>query len=273
MQVTRKLLSTRQGTLAFAGLAGVLALAILLAFMSGYKRSLNGDAQPVTVLVARDAVAKGTSGDLIAEKGKFQATGLKRDQVKEGAFTDPASLRGQVAAHDLVRGQQLTVADFTKPTNHVLSRLEGDQRAVTIPLDSSHGMLDTVETGDHVDVLAGFQVEPAGSGQSRPVLRVLLQDVEVLEAPGAEKSGGLGGSGQTKNVVLKVSEQQASELAFSSEYGKVLITLRPPAGATEKKPSLVTLDRLLLGMDPIPVDRFLAKKRGLIKNVYEGGGF
>ena len=45
---------------------------------------------------------------MIAEKGLFQATGFKRDQVKEGAITDPASLRGQVAVHDLVPGQQLT---------------------------------------------------------------------------------------------------------------------------------------------------------------------
>ena len=270
MQLIRKSLSTREGTLAFAGLAGVLAIAILVAFMNGYKKSVDRSALPVTVLVARDTLAKGTPGDLLAQKGMFQATGLKREQVKEGAITDPASLRGLVAAHDLVRGQQLTTADFVRPGNGVLSRLDADQRAVTIPLDSAHGALANVHTGDHVDVYAGFEVEPGGSGRSHPVLRELLQDVVVLEAPGEEKQGGLGGGSPTKNLVLQVDAKSAPELAFASDNGKLWIVLRPPAGARAKTPSLATLDRLLLGMDPIPVDRFLAKKRGLIAKVYQG---
>jgi Flp pilus assembly protein CpaB len=264
VQLMRKSLSTREGTLAFAGFAGVLALAVLLVFMNGYKKSVDDGAQPVTVLVARDTLAKGTPGDVLAAKGLFQATGLKREQVKEGAITDPASLRGLVAAHDLVRGQQLTTADFVRPGNGVLSRLDAGERAVTIPLDSAHGALANVRAGDHVDVYAGFEVEPGGSGRSYPVLRELLQDVAVLEAPGEDKQGGLGGGSPTKNLVLRVDARQAPELAFASDNGKLWIALRPPAGARPKIPSLVTLDRLLLGQPPIPVDRSLAKKRGLI---------
>lgn len=269
MHMTRKLLSTRQGTLGFASLAGLLAVGVLFAFMHGYKRTVDDGAQPVTVLVARSSLPKGVSGDVIAEKGMFQATGLKRDQLKEGAVTDPASLRGQVAKHDLVRGQQLTAADFGTPSNRVLSRLQGDQRAVAIPVDSSHGMVGQIQTGDHVDVLAGFQVQPEGTGgRARPVVRVLLQNVEVLQAPPAPKQG-LGAQSQSQTLVLRVSDKDAPQLAFSSDNGKVWVMLRPPAGAKQRTPSLVTLDRLLLGMDPIPVDRFLAKKRGLISK----GGF
>ena len=270
MQTTRKLLSTRQGTLVFAALAGLLAIGVLLVFMQGYKNSVDEGAQPVTVLVARDSLPKGVSGDVIAAKGMFQATGFKRDQVKEGAVTDPASLRGQVAVHDLVRGQQLTVADFSRPTNPVLSKLSEDQRAVTIPLDSAHGMVGQIQTGDHVDVFAGFQVQPDGTGgRARPIMRVLLQDVEVLQAPEVPK-GGFGGQQQTQNVVLRVSDKDAPQLAFSIDNGKVWISLRPPAGAKQEPPSLITLDRLLLGMDPIPVDRFLQNKRAALAELYKG---
>jgi Flp pilus assembly protein CpaB len=255
MRTTRKLLSTREGTFAFATLAGLLAVGLLLAFMGAYRNSVDEGAQPVTVLVARESLPKGASGDVIAEKGQFQATGFKRDQVKEGAVTDPASLRGQVAVHNLVRGQQLTVSDFSRPKNPVLSRLADDQRAMTLPLDAAHGMAGQIQTGDHVDVFAGFQVQPVGSGgRTHPVLRVLLQDVEVLQAPPAPKQGGLGGGGQTQNVVLRVSDKDAPQLAFSSDNGKLWISLRPAAGAKQDAPSMVTLNRLLLGMDPIPVD-------------------
>jgi Flp pilus assembly protein CpaB len=272
VKLTRKLLSTRQGTLAVAALAAIVALALVLTFISGYKRQLNADAQPVTVLVARESVAKGTSGDLMAAKGLFQATGLQRDQIKQGAITDPAALRGMVAAHDLVRGQQLTVADFTRPSNQLLSRLASDERAVAVPLDAAHGMLAEVQAGDHVDVFAGFDVQPNGTGQSRPVLRELLQDVQVLEAPGAGKQGGIGsGSMSTENLVLKVPEEDAPELAFASDNGKLWITMRPPAGARQRAPSLVTLERLLVGMPPIPINGSPAKKRALTNRIDQGG--
>jgi Flp pilus assembly protein CpaB len=253
----RRSLSTREGTLAFAGVAGVLALAVLLVFMNGYKKSVDNGAQPVTVLVARDTLAKGTPGDVLAQKGMFQATGLKREQVKEGAITDPASLRGLVAAHDLVRGQQLTTADFVRPGNGVLSRLDAGQRAVTIPLDSAHGALANVRAGDHVDVYAGFEVEPGGSGRSRPVLRELLQDVMVLEAPGADKKGGLGGGSPTQNLVLRVDAQHAPELAFASDNGKLWLALRPSANALTAPPSVVTAETLMLGVPPIAVYKSL----------------
>jgi len=271
VQATRKILATREGTLAFAAIAALAAIAVLLMFMRGYKHRLNVGADPVTVLVAKEALPKGSSGDLIAKKGLFQATGFKRDEVKEGAITDPASLRGTVASHDLVAGQQFTTADFTKPTDPVLSKLGDDQRAVTLPLDSAHGMIGEIHAGDHVDVFAGFQVQPDGSARPRPVLRVLLQDVEVLKAPDTgAKQGGVGGANQTQNVVLRVREKDAPQLAFSQDNGKLWIALRPQAGATQGTPSIVTLDRLLLGMDPIPVDGSVSKQRDLINKVYRG---
>jgi len=71
-------------------------------------------------------------------------------------------------------------------------------------------------------------------------------------------------------VTLRLSEKAMPELAFASDNGKVWIVLRAQAGAKQSAMSLVTLDRLLLGLDPIPVDRFLSKKRSLIRKVYRG---
>jgi Flp pilus assembly protein CpaB len=269
MTAIRKILSTRRGTLGLACVAAVVAGVALLIFVNSYKRTLDANAEPVTVLVARDALPKGSSGDLIAKKGLFEATGLKREQLEEGALTDPASMLGMVTTHEIVPGQQLTTSDFAKPTDPVMSGLAAGDRAMTIALDSAHGMIGDVQAGDHVDVLAGFQVQPDGSGRPRPVLRTLLQDVEVLKAP-KESTKQAMGAAQTQNVVLRVPEKSSPELAFSSDNGKVWIVLRPQAGADQSPPSLVTLDRLLLGMPPIPVDRFLSKKRGLISKIYQG---
>jgi pilus assembly protein CpaB len=263
MKVTRKFMSTREGTLAFAVLAALGAAAVLMVFISGYKHSVDASAEPVTVLVAKNPLPKGSSGDTIAAKGLFQATGLKRDQVKDGAITDPGSLRGQVAKHAIVRGQQLTTADFGAPTDPVLSKLSDDSRAVTVPLDAAHGMVGQIQAGDHVDVYAGFEVQPDGAGRPRPVLRELLQNVEVLKAPPVEDDAIKGGAGasQTEGIVLSVLAKDAPQLAFSSDNGKLWIILRPQVGGETHKPTLVNLERLLLGEDPIPVDQFSALKR------------
>jgi Flp pilus assembly protein CpaB len=267
MQTTRKILSTREGTLAVAGVAALLAVAVLLAFMHGYKRSVDVGAEPVTVLVAKGPLLKGSSGDEIATKGLFQATGFKREQVKEGAITDPGSLRGLVATHALVPGQQLTTSDFARPTDPVLSKLSEDQRAVTIPIDTAHGMIGQVQSGDHVDILAGFVVQDDGSTRPRPVLRTLLQDVEVLKAPPpGQAAGGLGAQNQAQNIVLRVRDQDAAEVAFSSDNGKIWVVLRPQAGAHDAGPSLVTLQRLLVGLPPIPLGQ-----RDAIQKAYGGG--
>src|SRR3954451_16972504 len=88
MNLMRRVLSTREGTIAFA----VLAAVVLMAFTRGYKHSVERNGEEVTALVAKDALPKGSPGDVIAEKGLFQPTGFARDQVKDGAITDPATL-------------------------------------------------------------------------------------------------------------------------------------------------------------------------------------
>jgi Flp pilus assembly protein CpaB len=267
VQRTRKLLSSRQGTVIVALAAGMVAVLVLLTFVHRYKASLDKRAEPVTVLVARGGLPKGSSGDHIARKGLFQATGFQRARIKEGAITDPASLRGQVAVRDIAPGQQLTTADFARPTNPVLSQLGPDERAVTVPLDAAHGMIGQVQSGDHVDVFAGFIVQADGLGRPRPVLRVLLQDVEVLAAPKASPTrGGLNSATQTQNIVLRVKVEDAPQVAFTSDNGKLWISLRPQAGAQASKPSLVVLDRLLMGKPPIPLD-----SSGTTKRIYGGG--
>jgi hypothetical protein len=60
-----------------------------------------------------------------------------------------------------------------------------------------------------------------------------------------------------------VSDSQAVELAFASDNGKVWVALRPQAGATQDDISLMNLDRMVLGMDPIPIDRVRAQGKAL----------
>jgi Flp pilus assembly protein CpaB len=141
------------------------------------------------------------------------------------------------------------------------SKLTGDQRIVAIPLDASHGLTNDLAAGDHVDVYVGFNITPVGpsgipvaGGQSRPVLRLVMQNITVAEVK--RSSGGIS-AGSSTTVGMKVTDQQAPQLAFASDNGKVWLALRPIAGAKASRPAIVTAETMLLGIKPIAVERAL----------------
>ncbi len=65
----------------------------------------------------------------------------------------------------MLPGQQITVADFAAAADPIRSRLTKRERAIQIPIDTIHGLLNTLRAGDHVDILAAFNASATnGSG-------------------------------------------------------------------------------------------------------------
>ena len=135
---SRKILSTRRGTIGVASLAAVAALVVLLVFMNNYRQSVPS-ATTVKALVAGRVIDKGTPGDVVAGSNLFDVQSVREDQLVGGAFTDPGALRGQVATTDIYKGQQLTSADFAPGADPITSELAGTDRAISVPLDAAHG--------------------------------------------------------------------------------------------------------------------------------------
>ncbi len=254
----RKMLSTRGGSAAVALVSALLAGAILMVFLSRYRDSVDGESKAATVLVAQRLIEKGSSGDVIATEGLYQTARVRRGELKQGAISDPANVRSKVATTDILPGQQLTAKDFAKAGDAVTNKLAGDERAISIPLDGAHGMIGEVKAGDRVDVIAGFNWEQNGTGRAIPVARVLMQNVLVLRAPTGRAGGTATSRGQTKNMVLKIRDTKAAQVAFSAENGKIWIVNRPKAGAKEGDQGIVTLETVLFDSKPIATDRLSA---------------
>jgi Flp pilus assembly protein CpaB len=253
MQLAQKLLSTRGGTVALGGVAALMAGFVLLLYLNQYRSSVNANSEPVTVLVAKTLIEKGMPGDVVGLKKLFQSDEAPRSQIKDGAITDPSTLRGRVAVEDIYPGQQLTISDFGVTTNAIGTRLAGRSRAIAVPLDSARGMVGKVVPGDRVDVLAGFNVlGNAAGGRGRPVIKVMKQNALVLDAP-TDTGAGIGSANQTANVVLRVNRDEAAEIAWVVDNGKVWIVLRPRAGAAPTMPGVVTAESVLTGVKPVVV--------------------
>ena len=234
--LSSKLFATRRGTIMLGIGAAVLAAIALLVYLNHYRSSVNSGVQPMSVLVAKSLIQKGTPGDVIGSTKLFQVTSIPRDQVKNGAYVDPKTLTGQVAAVDIYPGQQLTSADFVVGNvNALTQRLARDQRAVVVPLDSPSEVGGQITTGDHVDVWVLLSAQ-GSNGVSRPVARQLLQNMYVLNA-------GLGGG----NVTIRATPKQAGTLIFASSNAKIWLVLRPAVGSTTTTPPQITSGDLVGG--------------------------
>ncbi len=239
--VTGKLLATREGTIALGVGAAVLAGIVMLVYISQYRRSLDEGAAPVSVLVARSLIESGTSGDVVGQKEQFQVQSTPKDHVKVGAISDPALLRGHYAVTDIYPGEQITAADFAGVTGSAVgTQLVDRERAVAVPVDVPHGLIGTVQAGDHVDMLVSF----AGAG-SGAVIKTLLQDVYVLQPSVAGGGGGLGSQGTTSNMIVRVRPADAARIAFAADNGKVWVVLRPRSGGKSAPASTVTSSTIL----------------------------
>jgi pilus assembly protein CpaB len=228
-----RLPSTRRGTLVIVLVSTLIAAGILVYGLHRYRESVQTSNTPATVLVATQFIEKGTSGAAIGVGHFFRPAKLADKQVAQGAFASSAALHGEVSATDIYPGQQLTAADFVGG-GLFESRLPPNQRAVSIPVDTSHGLIGDVQTGDRVDVYVSFQ--HAGEN-GPPFLRLLAPDIVVLAAGQISTAGGIGAAGtikttDTSNVVLEVGVHQAAELAFAADFGKVWLILRPANGTT-----------------------------------------
>jgi Flp pilus assembly protein CpaB len=263
VQLAQKLLSTRGGTIAISGVAAALAAVILIAYLHRYRASVNEDSRPMTVLVAKDLIEKGTPGTIVGSQDLYQVTTVPRDELKEGALDDPAALRGHVAADDIYPGAQLTVSDFAVGADSVATKVLEYERGISVPLDEAHGMIGKVNVGDHVDVIAAFngQGEEGTDGTEEPIAFVLAQNVLVLDAPPEPSTTGFAaGPASTKTIILRLTDEEAAELAYTVEFGKVWIVVRPKTGAEQHLPSRVTLERMLIGVKPIPGARHIGSR-------------
>jgi Flp pilus assembly protein CpaB len=227
-----RLFRNRSGAVLAGGIAAAIAIILLVVYLNSYRSSVNSDKAPERVLVATKLIAKGTSGELIAQKNLYEVADVQKDQLKLNAITDPAVLADRTAVADIFPGQQLTQDDFsTEQQTSVAYQLTGRQRAIAVPVDSAHGVGGVVTSGNFVDVYVG-----AANGQGQLVTLIAPQ-VYVISAP----ANGAG------NFILRVPTRQAAKFAFASDNTKLWLVLRPQVGASRTPPSTATLATLLGG--------------------------
>jgi pilus assembly protein CpaB len=241
VEIAQNLFTTRRGSLLVGAAAAVLAGIILLAYLHSYRNSVNSASAPVSVLVAKNLIQKGTPGDIIGTSSQFQVASVPKGQLQVGALTDPAALSGRVAVTDIYPGQQLTAGYFAfAPPGTLQTKISGSDRAISVQIDAEHGMVGQIAAGDHIDIFVG--VNRIGPSGSQPIIKLLMADVTVLRAPIGAGSG---------LYTLRATGRQAAVLAYAADNGHLWFVLRPASGAKTVIPGFVSAQSLLLGLKPV----------------------
>lgn len=164
------------GALIFAGLAGVLTLGLLRQNVSGSEGNVN--TRPVVVAVV-DVPFRRSIGE-----GEVAIRDLPIDSIPEGAATTLDQVIGKMSTVDIFTNEPFLVQQLVTPeivTQQVALTVPKGKIVAAVPTTSRLVSNRLVRPGDHIDLLATFEVEVMREqgGGPLPTSVGLLQDLEV----------------------------------------------------------------------------------------------
>jgi Flp pilus assembly protein CpaB len=224
--------------------AALAAAAVLLTviYVSSARRDEATGKQSVTVYVAKQDFAVGTSGAKIAA-GLESLTVARKAQAPQ-AIANPSEIKGLYAAQAIYAGEQVSMLRFTTPkAQGIRAQISGKQRAVQVAGDPNQILAGTLREGDRVDVLAAFKP----SVVDREKTTVLLRNVLVLRTSDEGDSGISSGSDQKDAVVLALTDAQSQRFFFATQNGDWWLQLRPVKKPKDSTRSVDTITTVLSG--------------------------
>ena len=214
----------------------LVATAALVVYVNGADRRALADQRPVLVLVAKEAIKAGTSGEEAQNRGLIERKEVPQLSAVSGGFRSVGQLEGRFAAVDIVKGEQLLQTRWvgaSEVEGRVLLPIPDDHQALSIGLDLTRQVAGFVTPGDNVGIVLTL---PSGEGTNKT--RFLLQNVRVL-AVGATAlttrtaQGGGGRVNQGKGsqnltaITLAIKKQYVEKVVHAAVDGDIYLTLMP----------------------------------------------
>jgi Flp pilus assembly protein CpaB len=216
-------------------IALALTAALLTTFyVSNYKRNVQRGQATVRVWVAARDLPAGTTGAAAVKQHLLEPQDIARRTVVPGAISQPDQIDKLVATERVFAGEQVTLRRFGSASERGLrGELTGTMRAIAVPGDGNQLLAGILRAGDHVDVVANI-----GVNQSDHATRIVLRDIEVLQAPDAPKVDQRV-NGATASALLAIRDTQVQRLFFVLKNADWTLQLRPPADAADSSREVV----------------------------------
>lgn len=214
---------------------------VLLTYVRGADSRALAGVQTVEVLVADELIPEGTEGSELAALVRTELVPAKT--ALEGRVTDLSALAGQVAAVDLLPGEQLLSGRFVRPDEMRASgtvAVPDGLQEISVQLEPQRAVGGRLAAGDQVAVYISLVFEDGTSNTHAVLHHVLVTQVQGAPAPvdqSAEGDPETASSGSalpssSLMVTLAVSARQAEPVIFGIEHGTLWLSLEPEGADT-----------------------------------------
>jgi pilus assembly protein CpaB len=226
-------------------------------YVSGADQRAQDKAKLVEAYVARQDIAKGTSGDQVLSAGLLSKRRVPREAVPPAALLNSSVIKGKVALGTIAAGQFVVMEQFVAPGSSgggIGGTLPNGKQAITISVDEAHGVAGFITPDDHVNVIVAAKLRKDPQSKFDPnlpdnIAAFMVQNVQVLAvgqqseqpATNSSKSGDATANQQRANrglVTLAVDPQDAERLAFAQQNYAMYLTLVPPSYTPGNVPSV-----------------------------------
>lgn len=226
------------------GLA-LVALLLTLFYVTNYKRSVQHSTSGTSVYVAAHDLPAGTAGADIVKQSDLKVETVQQRDVVPGAISNPSQISGLVLAAPVYAGEQVTLRRFSDAaTQGIRGQLKGTLRAVQVAGDPNQLLAGTLQTGDHVDLVANLRLQ---SNTTATATRIVLRNLTVISAPGDSTLSKVSSSSTSSSVILAVTDTQVQRLFFVLKNADWTLELRPVVDSVDSPERIETLNSVLQG--------------------------
>jgi pilus assembly protein CpaB len=207
----------------------LIAGGLTYVFLHNAQQNAYNNAKLEQAYVVQKAIPRGTSGADAVNGRYFAQKSIPVEVRPTTAVTDLAAIQGKTAIADFPVGQVLVDGMFVSPANAVQTFsqvIKPGFVAVTVSVDSVHGVANLVQPGDQVDML----ITQNGNES------YLLQNITVLaigqSTAGATTAGSTTATTTVNNSGLftfQVTPTNAARIALAQQQGMgIYLVLVPP---------------------------------------------
>jgi pilus assembly protein CpaB len=234
----------------------VLVLAVVLALLAGTlvwvflkNQTHDGGSGKVSAVYARENIP----ASAVIEPGMVVEKVVDRNQAPDGVSTSQDSIVGKVALTGFGDGERIQMSQVQDKAaiGGLAYKIPAGMRAVTVALDPIIGVAGFLKPGNHVDVIATFNVNEGS------VTKTVLQD-QVLLATGSQiitnSVGNQSPADNVPNATLSVDPADAERLILAESKGKLRLTLRSQGDMVRSYSGGIN-SRALIGYVPPDVDK------------------
>jgi pilus assembly protein CpaB len=202
-----------------AAVLAMLGVVVLVVWAQGADERAYAGAERKTVLQVTDAVAAGKKVSEV--ESSFEQAKLPADAIPDGAVTDLAGVAGLTTLTDLQPGEVLLESRLGTPGEKTASAttVPAGYQEISVAVDPQHGVGGAIKAGDRVGFIATF--EPKNGAQqfaNFAIQNVLVTKVGRAVSTEDDLTGIM--------VTLAVKTLDAERVAYTSEWGKVWLTLQ-----------------------------------------------